>query len=342
MRGQATPSKQRQPTNHQTSTATARFLQQHHSLASELVPSRSLGDPKTCVVLHGLLGSAKNLRTPAKKIAERHLGYQVLLVDVRGHGGSTALNAHAVAADGPTSTLADAAHDLMATLEGMGVRPDMVCGHSMGGKVAMAYLDACVGGVYGDAYPPPRRTWVWDSAPGLVDRAAATGETQSVASVLEAVSQVDVPVATKADLVAQLEGLGIAKPIAQWFTTNLVPSKTTKGSFELSFDLPTANALFASYGDTDYLPLVATVSRGEAPVAVGGEAPRLDIVRAGKNRSLWNEAAMAGLTAAMAEGEGQEGGVALAQSHELAKAGHWLHVDDLPGLLEVMDSSFAR
>ena len=123
---------------------------QHHTLASELVPSCSPGgDPKTCVVLHGLLGSAKNLRTPAKKIAERHTGYQVLLVDVRGHGSSTALNAHAVAADGPTSTLADAAHDLMATLEGMGVRPDMVCGHSMGGKVAMAYLDACVGGVGG-------------------------------------------------------------------------------------------------------------------------------------------------------------------------------------------------
>ena len=26
--------------------------------------------------------------------------------------------------------------------------------------------------------------------------------------------------------------------------------------------------------------------------------------------------------------------------HVLAKAGHWIHVDDLPGLLDVMDTSF--
>ena len=40
-----------------------------------------------------------------------------------------------------------------------------------------------------------------------------------MASVLATVAQVELPVATKDELVAQLEARGIAPPIANWFTT---------------------------------------------------------------------------------------------------------------------------
>jgi pimeloyl-ACP methyl ester carboxylesterase len=60
----------------------------------------------------------------------------------------------------------------------VGVKPDLICGHSFGGKVAMAY--AKEGLAHG--WHVPRHTWVFDSLPGAVDRHKAIGE-QSVAEV---------------------------------------------------------------------------------------------------------------------------------------------------------------
>ena len=55
-----------------------------------------------------------------------------------------------------------------------------------------------------DPTPDPNPNPNPSNMQGLVDRAAASGEQQSVASVLEAVSRVQLPVAKKADLVSQV------------------------------------------------------------------------------------------------------------------------------------------
>jgi pimeloyl-ACP methyl ester carboxylesterase len=74
------------------------------------------------VILHGLLGSAKNWGSMAKSLSEER---QVICLDLRNHGKSPWL---------PTHSYTDLAQDLTNTLD---QKVDLM-GHSMGGKAAMA------------------------------------------------------------------------------------------------------------------------------------------------------------------------------------------------------------
>ena len=42
----------------------------------------------TCVMIHGMLGQGKNLRTFSRRIVKQYPFFDVLLVDLRGHGKS--------------------------------------------------------------------------------------------------------------------------------------------------------------------------------------------------------------------------------------------------------------
>ncbi len=77
------------------------------------------------VVLHGLLGSARNWTGIAKQLGESH---RVLALDLRNHGRSPW--AEAMSFD-------DMAGDVAAFIERSGIAPVVLLGHSLGGKVAM-------------------------------------------------------------------------------------------------------------------------------------------------------------------------------------------------------------
>jgi pimeloyl-ACP methyl ester carboxylesterase len=81
------------------------------------------------VLLHGLLGSARNWQTAGRDLAER---FHVLAPDLRNHGGSP----HA-----PTMRYEEMMADVLAWLDAQGLGRVDVVGHSMGGKIAM--LLAC-------------------------------------------------------------------------------------------------------------------------------------------------------------------------------------------------------
>lgn len=81
---------------------------------------------QVAVVLHGIMGSARNWRTPAKKLADRHPGLGVLSLDHPGHGTSPAAR---------EATMFDCADLVEATLSRLGCEADVVIGHSFGGKV---------------------------------------------------------------------------------------------------------------------------------------------------------------------------------------------------------------
>lgn len=87
--------------------------------------------------------------------------------------------------------------------------PEAVCGHSLGGNVALALLEGCVKSQFSGVSGAPAHTWLWDSQPGAVDRRGASGERHSVQSVLTAVSQVQTPVESKDHLVKALLDLGV-------------------------------------------------------------------------------------------------------------------------------------
>ncbi|MGH6942978.1 MAG: alpha/beta fold hydrolase, partial [Geminicoccaceae bacterium] len=77
------------------------------------------------VILHGLLGSARNWSTIAKRLAPAH---RVIAVDLRNHGASP------WADEVGYEAMAD---DVRALLARLGLDAPAVVGHSMGGKVAM-------------------------------------------------------------------------------------------------------------------------------------------------------------------------------------------------------------
>jgi pimeloyl-ACP methyl ester carboxylesterase len=77
------------------------------------------------VILHGLLGSARNWATVGKELAGTH---RVFAPDLRNHGRS---------AWAATMSFDDMAGDVAAFIEARGLGPVALIGHSLGGKVAM-------------------------------------------------------------------------------------------------------------------------------------------------------------------------------------------------------------
>eukprot|EP00051_Salpingoeca_urceolata_P007295 m.96455 g.96455 ORF g.96455 m.96455 type:complete len:248 (+) comp15191_c1_seq3:149-892(+) len=86
-----------------------------------------LGGP--IVFCHGLFGRGKNFNTVSRQIAER-TGRKVYLLDLRNHGSSPHL---------PSVSYPDQAADLRQFAENEGLENMVLVGHSMGGKVAMAF-----------------------------------------------------------------------------------------------------------------------------------------------------------------------------------------------------------
>ena len=84
------------------------------------------GDGEPLVLIHGLFGAARNLGILIRALAQ---GAKVVAMDLRNHGESP----HGLPMD--FATMAD---DVAETLASLGITSADVCGHSLGGKTAMA------------------------------------------------------------------------------------------------------------------------------------------------------------------------------------------------------------
>lgn len=90
-----------------------------------LLHSRTLGEGKPLVMLHGLFGSGDNLGGIARILAEE---YRVILIDLRNHGRSPHTD---------SMTYPEMAQDVIETMDNLGIGQACLFGHSMGGKTAM-------------------------------------------------------------------------------------------------------------------------------------------------------------------------------------------------------------
>ena len=84
-------------------------------------------DKSPIVIIPGLFGSTINWRSFARKLSK---DYFVIVVDQRNHGESP---------HGESHTYADMVTDLLSLIDKLGFNKVTLCGHSMGGKVAMAF-----------------------------------------------------------------------------------------------------------------------------------------------------------------------------------------------------------
>jgi pimeloyl-ACP methyl ester carboxylesterase len=307
--------------------------------SSSLIESSSSASIKATstniLFLHGLLGNGRNLKTLASKVCAQHQAstsssahHHVagLLMDLRGHGKS-AEPQHLHLAKSPHNFEA-CVQDVTDTLVHAGSRyyPKIVVGHSWGGRVALQY--AATTRTVPDNHQEELeglhqtldRVWLLDTVPGEAN--------ESVERVIRAVTSFlqgePMEPLTRKQVVDQLTLChGLDKGLAQWLASSYTPQNRTTGEQQsFGFDLDVVHGILPEFEHQDFWGLVETCCLEQNV--------RVDLVRGGKNTG-WTVDILRKLSALQKERPSHF------QVHVLPKAGHWVHTDDLPGLLQLMN-----
>jgi len=208
--------------------------------------------------------------------------------------------------------------------------PAAIYGHSLGGWIALQYLHTLCSSTRqlnddGDMeLEPPRQTWVLNYVPGQAD--------PSVHSVLRAISSLPTHIPLKAWLVDTLvKEYSMNKAVAMWMATNL--RDRGDKSFDWIFDLSIANELVDNFSDQNFVELIHDVTTATSADGAKSSNSTVQLVMAGKN-NLWSEEIDSELQSIPSFQKSSPS--SLFQMHTLDKAGHWVHVDDVDGLLKLM------
>ncbi len=251
------------------------------------------------LVLHGLLGRGSNWRTLTRALVEAHPGWGAALVDLRMHGESLTFS--------PPHTVEAAARDLdglAATLSGP---VEAVLGHSLGGKVALAWAARRKG--LGHAF-------LLDTNPGPRPAGRGSETTQAVLGVLHGLPS-EWP--SREAFVARVEAAGQPAALARWLAMNLV--RTERG-FTFGVDLEAMEALLKDALGRDDWAVV------ESPPA----GLRLDFILGGRSTTVQGEDRLR-LQRLAAAGR--------LRLTVLEEAGHWVQVDDAQGTLKAISEGLA-
>lgn len=266
---------------------------------------------RVAVVLHGIMGSGRNWMTAARAIVKNRPDYKVLLVDHRGHGanGSAIPGPHDVLSCGRDveATIAAATGGDAPTpsepeaLSPCGTAP-MVLGHSFGGKVALAYARQRMD----RGAAAPTRTWLLDSNPQRA-RSDEPTSTSRVLAALESRAALSYP--DKKAAVAALRAEGLDAMTAQWLA--MTTGVDDAGSVRFTYDVAAVRRLFESYVLSDCTEVARELA----------DQDRFGLVVAGRGQ--------------FSHYKGRRFG-AEDRTYALPDAGHNVHVDDLPGLLDIL------
>jgi pimeloyl-ACP methyl ester carboxylesterase len=255
---------------------------------------------RVALLLHGILGSARNLRSVAVQLQRARPTWRVAVADLRNHGDSLGAP--------PPHTVDACVDDLLGLFAEWRQEPQVVIGHSYGGKVALQL-----------AKRPPlalRQLWVLDTLPHLTRVDDQGGE--ALALVLEQVRKIPQPLQTRVQLLDLLSNAGVDLAVAQWMTTNLAERD---GGLYWRFDLAAVDQMLASYFATDSWPVLERPSPGL----------RIDVVR-GERSSRWTLEVLERFAQIRSRD---------VQLHLLRDAGHWLHVDQPQALQQLLQPSLA-
>lgn len=291
----------------------------------EVRASNSVDKPNdsTAFVLHGLLGSGRNWRSFGRTLASYLASnssseWRFVLVDLRNHGRSAEIQSlH------PPHDLDNAARDLANLVKVHGWDwPDALIGHSLGGKVALQYAQSGARGDYGNSMALPKQLWVLDSVPGIVGPEESSGEVERILETLESLPS---PILSRKWLVHHMVQLGFSKSLSEWLGTNL---KKSNDHETWAFNLEGAVQMFHSYREKDYWDLLEHPPKGTEISLVWAE-----------NSDRWDAHVIQRLEKlARKERDESEGKFSL---QVLPKSGHWVHVDNPQGLLEIIGPRIA-
>jgi len=303
--------------------------------------------------LHGLLGNGRNLKTFARNVVKQQQSagggcWGGVLMDLRGHGksygaevsGSSTSSTSTLGASGQKRgfTFQHCVRDVEHTLQFLSLEQQeekgnsssasslaptrVVVGHSWGGRLALEYAVAASKNI---DMPPLEALWLLDTVPGQAH--------ESVDQVIAAVSDIlwnqEQQQASKLDrnelvkTLTQTHGMDLG--VAQWLASSY-NSKT--GDF--GFDLNLVQDLKPEFANQDFVGLLRIILE-ENKTNVDRTPTKVHLVRGGKN-AAWSVQLLSELEALARKFP------KTFHMHVLPSAGHWVHVDDLPGLMEL----FAR
>ena len=301
-------------------------------------------DTDTVVFLHGLLGNGKNLRTPAKKLTEETGGaVAALMIDLRGHGQSAMSERYA-----PPHSIHNCSMDVIDTLKALHLTgtnsPVGVVGHSFGGRCALGYHHTLLKQYQQQASTntntststsestivlPPKHCWILDSCPGKVH--------SSVANVIAAVSSIQMPISSKKELVRILTNeKNIDLAIASWMTTNLQKAGQGQGQgFDFMFDLDVVKDILENFPQQDMMGMLRDC------IEMGKNTSTIHKIIAARN-SAWTNDILQELETIRRESDDSSSSSSSPPSLNLVTldAGHWVHIDDLDGLMKSMTTAF--
>lgn len=217
----------------------------------------------------------------------------------------------------PPHDLVNAAKDLADLVEREGWDwPDVVMGHSLGGKVGLQYVESCAKGEYGASAKLPKQLLVLDSVVGEVDPKYSDGEVEKVLHTLQSLPPA---IPSRKWLVDHMMGLGFSKSLSEWIGTNLKKS----GDHETwAFNLEGAAEMFKSYQEKSYWSLLENPPDGL----------KIAVVRAEKS-DRWAPDVVQRLESVSSRSEGK------VLVPVLPNSGHWVHVDNPKGLLDIVAPS---
>lgn len=206
--------------------------------------------PATTVLLHGFLGSGKNLRPLARLWAERDPARTMVVVDLPGHGESMPLSAGATLESMARSVL-NGVRDLKLP------EPFQLLGHSLGGRVALAAL-GIEPTLIGTAT-------LLDIGPGPID--PKMSESRRVLDILLDAPEV---VSDRIEMRNFLMGRGLSKPLSDWIIMNL-KLRSSEGPAEFTWRID-RRALGELHGTFNRADLWSIVERFGSKIAcVRGE-----------------------------------------------------------------------
>ena len=217
------------------------------------------------------------------------------------------LRMHGLSQDAPPPhTVAAAADDLARLGEHLGLPIAGVLGHSFGGKVALAYLDRRVERL--------DQAWILDASPSARARGERAGATAQIVAMLRAMPQ---PLPSRESFLAIVAEHGHAKGIAEWLAMNL---RRADDGFRLRLDLDAITALLDDYFAVDLWPVLERDRRArELHMVLGGASDALDLADRARLATLGPPV----------------------ETHVLAGAGHWVHVDAPDALFALIAGALA-
>jgi len=308
---------------------------------SQQLPSTTSSSSSSKILfLHGLLGQGRNLKTFANKVCQiqNQIG---ILMDLRGHGKSRLHSQPPLSSSTNTTrtsktgndktTFADCVADIELTLgttttattsDGRLSPPTIIVGHSWGGRMAIQY-----------AHQNPtsiEQVWLLDVVPGKAN--------ESVEKVIETVTRLQQRYqeqqnnkaemtsssVSRKELMRQLtQEEGMDLPTATWLASSY---HGPTGDF--GFDLSVVRDILPEFATQDLEGMIIDLIQQQGQHTNNNKAIQVHVVRAGKNPG-WDKDILNRFDTLQHDFPNRF------MVHLLPNAGHWVHVDDLKGLVSL-------